>query len=110
MADQKQVLEKHRQHPDWNVNQIAASLDCTAGYVRATAQRLNLRLPYARPDSLTALGAAARDAGLTVAGIKALAAKARTPGAAAALVAVGLIAAIATISASIATRIAEVML
>jgi len=47
---------------------IAVLLDCSSGYVRATARRLKIKLPD-RPDSIEALGRAARAAGLSVADI-----------------------------------------
>lgn len=100
MATQQQVLETHRLHPDWSANTIATVLDCSAGYVRATAQRLKIALPPAKPDSIEALGHAAREAGLTVAGIQAIA-KLRIPALAAAI-AVGVISAITCLAFQIA--------
>ena len=72
MADQQQVLELHREHPDWAAPQIAAQLGCSAGYVRATAHRAGIKLPAGQPDGLLALGWAAREAGLTVEQIRQL--------------------------------------
>lgn len=75
MADQSQVVALHRKHPDWDAIKLAAQLRCSSGYVRATAQRKRLKLPNSRPDSITALGHAARDAGLSVADIENMAAQ-----------------------------------
>lgn len=70
MTNQHQVVALHRKHPDWNAVTLAAELDCSAGYIRATAQRKRLKLPTSRPDSISALGHAARDAGVSVADIE----------------------------------------
>ena len=72
MATQQEVLELHRSNPDMSAVAIANRLDCGSGYVRATAKRLKLSLPHHKPDSLIALGRAARDAGLTVEKIKSM--------------------------------------
>lgn len=104
MATQHLVLETHNQHPNWNANDIARALNCSAGYVRATAHRLKITLPSAQPESIEALGHAARDAGLTVADIHALA-KLRIP-ALAAVVAAGLIGAVVVAGSAIASHIA----
>jgi hypothetical protein len=71
MATQEQVLHAHRDHPKWTDLQIAKHLDCSAGYVRRSAQRLNIVLPGRRGDSISALGNAAREAGMTLADIAA---------------------------------------
>lgn len=70
MTDQSQVIALHRKYPDWHATKIAAQLGCSAGYVRATAQRKRLKLPRSQPDSISALGHAARDAGLSVSDIE----------------------------------------
>lgn len=70
MADHNQVIALHRKHPEWSATEIAAQLDCSTGYVRATAHRKRLKLPSSRPDSISALGHAAREAGLSVADIE----------------------------------------
>jgi hypothetical protein len=75
MTDQSQVVALHRKHPDWNAVKLAAQLRCSSGYVRATAQRKRLKLPGSRSDSITALGHAARDAGLSVSDIENMAAQ-----------------------------------
>jgi hypothetical protein len=71
MANQLQVIELHRKHPDWTSAQIAKRIDAAPAYVRATAYRKGLQLPgckssHPKPDGLIALGRAAREAGLTV--------------------------------------------
>lgn len=45
MTTKWQVIATHRQHRDWDDQQIADHLDCTPEYVRATAKRNNLILP-----------------------------------------------------------------
>ena len=45
MADKYQVISLHEQFPEWNSCQIAAHLNCSAAYVRATARRNGLKLP-----------------------------------------------------------------
>ena len=40
-----EVIDLHKQHPDWDSNQIAAALGCLASYVRTTARRQGLTLP-----------------------------------------------------------------
>ena len=83
MADYRQVIELHRKQPQLNASQIAARLDCTSAYVRATAQRRRLKLPGCTlaprdADSLIALGQAARSVGwLTVEAIIEAAARLR---------------------------------
>lgn len=84
MATQQQVLETHRQHPDWSAIRIAQELDCTSAYVRATGQRLKIALPPSRPDSIEALGNAAREAGLSVMDLQTIA-KLKSPALAAAV-------------------------
>lgn len=71
MATQEQVFHAHRDNPRWSDLQIAIHLDCSPGYVRRAAQRLNIRIPGRRGDSISALGHAARDAGMTLADIAA---------------------------------------
>lgn len=72
MANQAQVLELHQKYPSWGASQIAERLGCTSAYVRATATRKGITLPGSRivkppqPESLVALGIAARAVGLTV--------------------------------------------
>lgn len=41
----QQVIDLHRQHPDWTSLELAKALGCLSGYVRATAQRQGLSLP-----------------------------------------------------------------
>lgn len=45
MATKQQVMDLHRENPDWSAPDIAARLGCKAAYVRATAQRCGLDLP-----------------------------------------------------------------
>jgi hypothetical protein len=66
MATHHEVLTLHTQHPDWNARQIADALHCRTGYVTATAKRQRVSLPPTRRETLTALGRAARDCGLTI--------------------------------------------
>lgn len=70
MATYEQVLELHRRNPEFGAKAIAAALDCSSAYVRATAARRKIKLPHSKPDGIKALGRAARDAGLTVEQIK----------------------------------------
>lgn len=105
MATQRQVIDLHCAHPAWSANDIAQALGCSAGYVRATAQRLNITLPRATPESIEALGHAAREAGLTIADIQALA-KRRAALDVAVIVVAGLFAATAFSIAGITSSIA----
>lgn len=56
MATKHQVIALHKEHPDWNSEEIASELDCDGGYVRATFKRNGLRLPaplgYQAPEQL----------------------------------------------------------
>jgi hypothetical protein len=40
------VVALHQEHPDLTAQRIAAEMDCDPGYVRATAQRMHIKLPY----------------------------------------------------------------
>ena len=46
LGDRVETL--HRQHPDWPASRIAAELETSGDYVRATAQRRNPKLPSER--------------------------------------------------------------
>jgi len=75
MTTKRQVIDTHLKHHDWGPSEIADHLHCCSGYVRATAQRCNLKLPRSankprNPENLVALGRAARAAGLSLADIK----------------------------------------
>src|SRR5258708_4767028 len=78
MADQNQVGKLHHEHPGWAATQSAARLGCMPEYVRATGRRCGLTFAKTRaerqikPESLIALGMAAREAGLSVADIQSL--------------------------------------
>jgi len=69
MATQDEVRAVHRLHPRWTAPEIVRELDCTTGYVRATARRLRIHLPKAH--GVQALGEAAKAVGMTLADIEA---------------------------------------
>lgn len=71
MATQQEVRALHEQNKLATVSEIARALDCTTGYVRATARRLKLSIPTDRQPSEASLGRAARAAGMTLADIHA---------------------------------------
>jgi hypothetical protein len=79
MTTQIQVIQLHQKNPTLTAPQIAERLGCKSAYVRATAQRCGLTLAgchvaRSRQDTVTALGRAARAAGLlTVADVEAAA-------------------------------------
>lgn len=47
MATKHQVIQLHREHPDWGSTEIAARLGCMPEYVRSTARRQKIKLPSA---------------------------------------------------------------
>ena len=72
MATQADVRALHEANPRASAIDIAAALDCDAGYVRATARRLRLPIrASSRPESIESLGRAAQQAGMTLADIAA---------------------------------------
>ena len=74
MTTKYDVTRVNKQHPDWTAREIAEALGCCIGYVNATAKRNGLKIAKSqggprkpRPDSIAALGKAARSKGMTVA-------------------------------------------
>lgn len=63
MANKQQVIELHRQHPNWGSGEIARVLDCDSAYVRATFYRNGMKLPP-RPDLASPEGLRAQAARL----------------------------------------------
>lgn len=47
MTTKREVITAHRAHPEWSPSDIAIHLGCSTEYVRATAQRNQLKLPRA---------------------------------------------------------------
>ena len=83
MATKQQVIDSHRAHPKWTASEIADKLQCSSEYVRATAKRNGLKLRktinYSAPGTgVSALGQAARRAGLTLTDIEGIAARKQT--------------------------------
>ena len=71
MATKQQVIDLNKKHPEWTASDIASELDCMVEYVGACKKRYGLRFAKAthradHPNSVLALGRAARRAGLTV--------------------------------------------
>jgi hypothetical protein len=71
MATKQQVIDLNKKHPEWTASDIAAELDCMVEYVGACKKRYGLKFAKAthranHPNSVFALGRAARRAGLTV--------------------------------------------
>lgn len=71
MATKQQVIDLNKKHPTWTASDIAAELDCMVEYVAACKKRYGLKFAKAthraeHPNSIFALGRAARRAGFTV--------------------------------------------
>lgn len=60
MAAKQQVIDLHTQHPDWPAAKIAKVLGCSDAYVRATAYREGLTLPYCKAWTIEELRSMAR--------------------------------------------------
>ena len=71
MASQDEVRKLHQAHPQWSDDHIAHALGCELAYVRATAKRINLRLPHGA--GIVGVGRRAIELGLTVDDLEALA-------------------------------------
>lgn len=80
MATKQQIMNAHRQNPNWNGPQIAKHLRCSESYVRVVAARHGLKIPrkhYERDPngSIQRLGEACKTAGLTLRDIEAISTK-----------------------------------
>lgn len=48
MATKQQVIDLHKKNPDWSAGKLAAALNCGNAYIRKTASRYRLDIPYSK--------------------------------------------------------------
>ena len=73
MATKTEVITLNAAYPHWTAKRLAAALGCSQEYINACRGRYGLDIPRERNrqgESVSALGHAARRAGLTVAKIE----------------------------------------
>lgn len=73
MATKTEVIKLNAAYPHWTARQLAAALGCTQEYINACRGRYGLEIPRERcrqGETVSALGHAARRAGLTLARIE----------------------------------------